>query len=78
MVNASLSIAELWIHSGHSGLLRTVLLSFIALANICPWPSQAILSNFFEEQCFLNNPQYLSGLSRALFSTTFLEMAVFD
>ena len=39
--------------------------------------SCAILSNFFEEQRTQNHPQYLSGLSRALFLITFLEIAVF-
>ena len=39
--------------------------------------SRAILSNFFEEQWTQNHPQYLSGLSRALFPTTFLELAVY-
>ena len=38
--------------------------------------SRTILSNFFEEQCPQSHPQYLSGLSRALFPTTFLEIAV--
>ena len=38
---------------------------------------RAILSNFFEEQWTQNNPQYLSGLSRAVFPTTFLEIAVY-
>ena len=38
--------------------------------------SRAILSNFFEEQGTQNYPQYLSGLSRALFPTTFLEIPV--
>ena len=38
--------------------------------------SRAILSNFFEEKLTQNHPQYLSGLSRALFRTTFLEIAV--
>ena len=38
--------------------------------------SLTILSNFFEEQCPQSHPQYLSGLSRALFLTTFLEIAV--
>ena len=38
--------------------------------------SRAILSNFFEEQWTQNHPQYLSGLSRALFPTTFLKTAV--
>ena len=38
---------------------------------------RAILSNFFEEQCTQNHPQYLSGLSHALFPTTFLEIAVY-
>ena len=40
--------------------------------------SRAILSNFFEEQRTQNYPQYLSGLSRALFPTTFLEIAVYS
>ena len=39
--------------------------------------SRAILSNFFGEQGRQNHPQYLSGLSRALFPTTFLETAVY-
>ena len=39
--------------------------------------SSAILSNFFEEERTQNYPQYLSGLSRALFPTTFLEIAVY-
>ena len=39
--------------------------------------SRAILSNFFEEQWTQNHPKYLSGLSRALFPTTFLEIAVY-
>ena len=38
--------------------------------------SRAILLNFFEEQWTKNHPQRLSGLSRALFPTTFLETAV--
>jgi len=38
--------------------------------------SCAILSNLFEEQCTQNHPQYLSGLSRVLFPTTFLEIGV--
>ena len=40
--------------------------------------SRAILSNFFGEQGRQNHPQYLSGLSRALFPTTFLETAVYS
>ena len=39
--------------------------------------SRAILSNFFEKTVNSNHPQYLSGLSRALFPTTFLEIAVY-
>ena len=38
--------------------------------------SRAILSNFFEEQFTQNHPQYLSGSSRGLFPTTFLEIAL--
>ena len=39
--------------------------------------SRVILSNFFEEQWIENHPQYLSGFSRALFPTAFLEIAVY-
>ena len=39
--------------------------------------SRAIFSNFFGEQGRQNHPQYLSGLSRAIFPTTFLETAVY-
>ena len=39
--------------------------------------SRAILSNFFEEQWTQNHPQYLSGLMRPLFPTTFLKIAVY-
>ena len=38
--------------------------------------SHALLSNFFEEQCSLNHPEYPSGSSRGLFPTTFLEIAL--
>ena len=38
--------------------------------------SLAIVWNFFEKQWIKNHPQYLSGLSRALIPTTFLEIAV--
>ena len=40
--------------------------------------SPAIFSNFFEEQWTQNHPQYLWGLSRALFPTTILERAVYQ
>ena len=40
--------------------------------------SRAILSNFFAEQSRQNHRQYLSGLSRALFPTTFLETALYE
>ena len=39
--------------------------------------SGATLSNFFGEQGRQNHPQYLSGLSCALFPTTFLKTAVY-
>ena len=39
--------------------------------------SRAILADFFEEQWTQNHLQYLSALSRALFPTTFLEIAVY-
>ena len=53
--------------------------SAFAFANISKhtsMASRAILSNFFDEQWTQNHPQYLSGLSHALFSTTFFEIAV--
>ena len=37
-----------------------------------------ILSNFFGKKRTQNHPQCLSGLSRALFPTTFLEIAVYN
>ena len=52
------------------------LLSFTT-HNYTSMASRAILSNFFENQWTQNRPQYLSGLSRALFPTTFLEKAVY-
>ena len=48
----------------------------LALENTFPWPFVPIISNFFEERRTQNHPQCLSGLSRALFPTTFLETAV--
>ena len=48
----------------------------LALANTFPWPFVPILSNSFEKKRTQNHPQCLSGLSRALFLTTFLETAV--
>ena len=39
--------------------------------------SSAILSNFFEEQCTQNHPQYLSGLSHGLSPKLFLKKAVY-
>ena len=50
----------------------------LALENTLPWPLVPILSNFFEEQRTQNHPQCLSWLSRALFPTTFLEIAVYS
>ena len=49
----------------------------LALANTFPWPFVPILSNFFEKKRTQNHPQCLSGLSCALFPTTFLEIAVY-
>ena len=49
----------------------------LALANTFSWPFVPILSNFFEERRTQNHPQCLSRLSRALFPTTFLEIAVY-
>ena len=48
----------------------------LALANTFPWPFVPIFSNFFEKKRTQKHPQCLSGLSRALFPTIFLEIAV--
>ena len=57
---------------------RTYFCCFLlALANTFPRPFVPILSNFFEKKRTQNHPQCLSGLSRALFPTTFLERAVY-
>ena len=57
---------------------RTYFFCFpLALANTFPWPFVPILSNFFEKKRTQNHPQYLSGLSRALLPTTFLEIGVY-
>ena len=50
----------------------------LALANTFSWPFVPIPSNFCEEQGAQNHPQCLSGLSRALFPTTFLKIAVYQ
>ena len=50
----------------------------LALENTFPWPFVPILSNFFEEWRTQNHPQCLSGLSRELFPTTFLKIAVYS
>ena len=49
----------------------------LALANTFSWPLVPILSNFFDKKRTQNHPQCDSGLSRALFPTTFLEIAVY-
>ena len=41
-----------------------------------PVASRAILSNLKNSE-LKNNPQYLSGLSRAIYPTTFLKIAVY-
>ena len=48
----------------------------LALANICPWP-QVPFFQISVKKSKLNHPQYLLGLSRALFPTTFFEIAVY-
>ena len=49
----------------------------LAMANKFTRPYVPILSNFCEKKRTQNHPQCLSGLSRALFPTTFLEIAVY-
>ena len=66
------------IHCSWHCSCRTYFCCFpLALANIRSMGSCAILSTSFEEQWTQNHPQYVSGLSRELFPTTFLEIAVF-
>ena len=49
----------------------------LAIANISPFPLVPFLQiTIFQQQCTQNHPQYLSGLWRVLFLTTFLEIAV--
>ena len=55
----------------------TFVFAFLSTRKQTSMASRAIPSNFFEEQGTQNHPQYISGLSRALFPTTFLEIAVF-
>ena len=50
----------------------------LALAYTFLWPFVTILLNFSEEQWTQNYPQCLTGLSRALFATAFLEIAVYN
>ena len=50
----------------------------LTLANTFPGPFLPILSNFCEKKRTRNHPQCLSGLSRALFPTAFLGIAVYD
>ena len=66
------------IHCSWHCSCRTYFCCFpLALANIRSMGSCAILSTCFEEQWTQNHPQYVSRLSRELFPTTFLEIAVF-
>ena len=44
----------------------------------CLWPLVPFFQISLENRADLNHPQYLLGLSRALFPTTFLETAVYD
>ena len=76
----SATIAKvIWdIHCSRHRSRRTYFCCFpLAFTHIRPWPLMPFdLSIFFEEQWTENHPQYLSGLSCALFPTTFLEIAM--
>ena len=50
----------------------------LALANICLWPLVPFFKISLENRADLNHSQYLLGLLRALFLTTFLETALYD
>ena len=64
-----------WVMTNTLFLTTVAVECTLALANTFPWPFVPILSNFFGKQRTQNHPQCLSGLSRALFPTTFLEIA---
>ena len=49
----------------------------LALADICPRPLLPFFQISLKKKWTQNRPQYLSGLSRALYLTTFLEIAVY-
>ena len=57
-------------------LSNLLLLLFFSTRKRMSIAAHANLSKFFEKQWSPNHPQYLSGLSRALFRTTFLKIAV--
>ena len=59
-------------------LSRLLLLLAFSTRKHTSMASRDILSNFFEKKWIQNHAQYLSGLSRALFPTTFLEIAVYS
>ena len=58
-------------------LSNLLLLLFCSTRKHASMTSRTILSNFFKKQWTQNRPQYLSGFSRALSPTTFLEIAVY-
>ena len=59
-------------------LSNLLFFAFLSTREQTSMVSRAILSNFFDEQWAQNHPQYLSGLSRVLFPTTFLEIVVYQ
>ena len=65
------------IHSSWRLQLSNLLLLLLSISTHkhMSMASPTILSSFLEQQGTQNHPQYLSGLSRALFSTTSLEIA---
>ena len=73
----SQKVIGIWsIHcSWHCSCQTYVCCFFSALVNMS-MASRVILSKFFDEQWIQSHPQYLSGLSRALFATAFLKIAV--
>ena len=58
-------------------LSNLLLLLFFSTRKHASMTSRTSLSSFFQEQWTQNRPQHLSGLSRALSPTTFLEIAVY-
>ena len=60
----------------HSVAIEPTVFVFLALANVRQWPLVPFLKNSLKDSELKNTHNTFRGLSLALFSTTFLEIAV--